>query len=232
MSEQELLFQANQEILFQENATDAEISQRAFEEIRSQKHTLPNKILEYKNKDKRLIFMAGSPGAGKTEVAQLLKQKYKIDSIDTDDIRKLCNGYSGINSHLFQRASSKGVSILLNYAFSNEISFILDGNFADYEVQKRNIERAKKHNYNIEINYIYRPFEVAKRYTKIREERSGRKVPDDVFMKKSLGTIETINKSIDDIKVNFYDLMNNKIIENISKDEFNRNCKNIYLYEL
>jgi len=226
MSHEELLEQANQELLFQENITDEQITQRAFEEIRSQKHTLPNKILEYKNKDKKLIFMAGSPGAGKTEVAQLLKIKYSIDSIDTDDIRKLCDGYSGANSHLFQRASSKGVSILLNYAFSNEISFILDGNFADYEMQKRNIDRAKKHNYDIEINYIYRPLEVAKRYTQKREKRSGRKVPDDVFNKKSLGAIETINKFIDEIKVNFYDLTNNEIIENISKKDFNKRIKN------
>jgi predicted ABC-type ATPase len=226
MSDKELLEKINIELTFQENITEEEISNRAYEQIKSMKHTLPDKLLEYKNTDKKIIFMAGSPGAGKTETAQLLKQRFRIDSVDTDDIRKLCDGFSGVNSHLYQRASSRGVSILTNYAFKNGLSFILDGNFADYDMQIKNINRALKRDYTIEINYIYRPLQIAKRYTQIREARSGRKVPDDVFIKKSLGAIETINKVIDEIKVNFYDLTKNIITENISKEQFNNKVKN------
>jgi predicted ABC-type ATPase len=222
MSNEEILINANNDIKELENLTDEDIIERAFEQIKSMKHTLPNKVLDYKNnKANKIIFMAGSPGAGKTEVAKWLEKKLSVDSIDTDEIRKFCDDYNGIKSHLFQKASSRGVSILINYAFKNNISFILDGNFAEYDIQKQNIERALKHNYDVEINYIYRPFDVAKKYTEIREMKTGRKVPDDVFLKKSLGAVDTVNNFIETIKVNFYDLTKNKIIENISKKKFN-----------
>ncbi len=220
MSEEELFQKAKQEIYFQVNATDEEISQRAFEEIKAQKHTLPNKIFEYKNRNKKAIFMAGSPGAGKTEIAQPLKEEYQIDSIDTDEIRKLCRGYSGENSHLYQKAGIEGADTLIKYAFSKGYSFILNGDFIDFNLQKQIIKKATKCDYDIEIAYVYRPLEVAKRYTKTIEKRYGKRVPDEAFIKNSLGAIEIVSKLIGEIRVNIYDLMECKIIENISKEHF------------
>ncbi len=220
MSEEEFFYKIKEEFLFQVNATDEEISQRAFEEIKAQKHTLPNKIFEYKNRDKRLIFMAGSPGAGKTEIAQLLKKECQSESIDTDEIRKLCSGYSGENSHLYQKAGIEGTDILIKYAFSKGYSFILNGDFIDFNLQKQIIKKATKCDYAIEIAYVYRPLKVAKRYTKTIEKRYGKRVPDEAFIKSSLGAIETISEFIDKTRVNFYDLMDYKIIENISKEHF------------
>ncbi|WP_414017274.1 zeta toxin family protein [Aliarcobacter butzleri] len=37
---------------------------------------------------KKTYFLAGSPGAGKSEIAQTLSKAKNIDVIDTDEIRK------------------------------------------------------------------------------------------------------------------------------------------------
>src|SRR3989344_6924175 len=60
------------------------------------------------------LFMAGSPGAGKTEISKSFVKKFKDlpVRIDADDIRPLCPGYIGSNAHLFQKAANKGVNIL------------------------------------------------------------------------------------------------------------------------
>lgn len=49
------------------------------------------------------LFMAGSPGAGKTEISKRLIEKFsnKPVRIDADEIRELIPGYTGANSYLF-----------------------------------------------------------------------------------------------------------------------------------
>ncbi|OGS70677.1 MAG: hypothetical protein A3F91_09190 [Flavobacteria bacterium RIFCSPLOWO2_12_FULL_35_11] len=222
MSDKEFLDIVAKELFTKENLTEAEIEIRAYEKVKSMRQILPNKYFHYKNMDKKIIFMAGSPGAGKSETAQLiLRDRFKIDIIDTDEIRKELSEDGGKNAHLYQKASSKGVSILIDYAFKNGFSFILDGNFAEYDVQKKNIDRAIKHGYEIEIVFVSRAIDAAQRFTKIREEKSGRRVPDDVFIEKSMGAIETVRKFISDVRVDFYDLEHGEIKKDISKEEFN-----------
>ena len=54
------------------------------------------------------VFMAGSPGAGKTEASLELLAKFgsPILRIDADELRAQCPGYTGSNSSLFQAAVS------------------------------------------------------------------------------------------------------------------------------
>ncbi len=51
------------------------------------------------------IFMAGSPGAGKTEFSKyFLEKEFGVDSIvriDPDEIRETLPGYNGENAYLF-----------------------------------------------------------------------------------------------------------------------------------
>ncbi len=220
MSDKELLENILKSIEIQENLTDEKISSDAIEEIIGMKKILPVRFLYYRNLEKKLYFMAGSPGAGKSETALFLKEKNKIDVIDTDELRKVFTNYNGKNSNLFQKASSKGVNFLVDFSFKNGLSFILDGNFSNYKMQEQNIQRALKREYHIEINFIYRSFDKAKVYTKVREEKTGRKVPDDVFINKTVDSYETVQKFFGQIPVNFYDLDNQKIIYDISKEEF------------
>jgi predicted ABC-type ATPase len=216
MSDEEFLRSIEELLDLGSGATDEEIEQNAFEFIKSQKHHLPNKFLSYRNQDKKAIFMAGGSGVGKSETALNISKNEKIDIVDTDDIRKICPLYSGQNSHLFQKASSRGVSILLDYIFKHNFSFILDGNFAEYAIQKENIERALKRGYKIEIIFVYRDKEVAKEYTKQREKVEGRVVPDNVFetkYKDSILTTKKILNEYDDLSFKFIDLSSREILK-------------------
>ena len=217
MSDEELIRSIEELLALGRSATPKEIEKGAFEFIKSQKHHLPNKFLSYRNLDKRAIFMAGGSGAGKSETAINIAKNEKIDIVDTDDIRKICPMYSGINSYLFQKASSRGVSILMNYIFKHKISFILDGNFAEYHIQKNNIDRAIKREYSIEIIFVYRQKSVAKEYTKLRENIEGRVVPDTVFEKKYKESIETTKRILDEfsqINFRYIDLSSRVIFQN------------------
>ena len=55
------------------------------------------------------LFMAGSPGAGKTEISKRLVPRFKQKPIriDADEIRTLCPGYAGNNAHAFPRCCNK-----------------------------------------------------------------------------------------------------------------------------
>ena len=65
------------------------------------------------------IFVAGSPGAGKTEFSKGLiskEDKRRVVRIDADDIRSQFPGYTGTNSYLFQSAVSLVVEKIHDYA--------------------------------------------------------------------------------------------------------------------
>lgn len=98
------------------------------------------------------LFMAGSPGAGKTEVSKSFIKQFKDAPIriDADEIRITCTGYTGDNAHVFQRAATKGVHILQDHALHNSINYILDGTFA-YASTEKNIERALRYNFLVKI---------------------------------------------------------------------------------
>ena len=92
--------------------------------------------------EKDAIFMAGSPGAGKSEVALGLVNSYhKHLIIDADEFRLQFPEYNGSNSSLFQKASSWLVDQAFKYVINHGYSFILDATFAILSAEK-NITRA------------------------------------------------------------------------------------------
>lgn len=148
------------------------------------KKSMISSVIEGKEKEeeKTAIFMAGSPGAGKTEAAQTLRMlNSNLCVIDADQFRGLFPGYTGNNSDEFQRGSSLLVDAALDLVLKKGYSFILDGTFATTKVQK-NIERALKKNYNVLIYYVYQDPFVAWDFTKKREMIEGRFVPKERFI--------------------------------------------------
>ena len=134
------------------------------------------------------IFMAGSPGAGKTEfskrlVEALFEQKQNPVRIDADEIRDWIPGYTGANSHVFQGASSRGVDILYSSTLARRQSVILDGTFAWKEKVFNNIERSLSRGRPIQVYYLFQKPEVAWEFTKQREALENRRVTKDVFVK-------------------------------------------------
>lgn len=143
------------------------------------------------------LFMAGSPGAGKTEVSKRLIEQFSEGlpvRIDADDIREIFPNYNGNNSHIFQPACTVGVNKLFDYVLEHKINTILDGTFA-YEHALDNISRSINHHRKVIIWYLFQKPEIAWRFTKIREEQEGRRVSKEVFIRSFIQAHENVNKA-------------------------------------
>lgn len=130
------------------------------------------------------VFMAGSPGAGKTEVSKSFMRRFTPMPvrIDADEIRTMCPGYIGTNAHVFQPAANKGVNFLYDHALEKALNCILDGTFA-YGDAANNIKRSVKRGRVVEVWFVYQRLEDAWEFTKAREESEARHVSKDVFIK-------------------------------------------------
>ncbi|MEX5683757.1 Zeta toxin [compost metagenome] len=138
------------------------------------------------------VFMAGSPGAGKTEISkglvEMLEQGVagctakKILRIDPDDYRCLIPGYSGGNSYLYHRAVTKILERVLDRVFEKRISFLLDGTLASIDVAKRNISRVLASQRIAQVIYVYQEPRLAWQFVQAREITEGRNIPLDTFV--------------------------------------------------
>lgn len=214
-----------------------DLSQEAIAFIRRKENY--RKIIDYFAGDKYIpedipvsLFMAGSPGAGKTEICKRLIEIFdtgpesKIVRIDPDEIRELLPGYNGKNSSLFQYACSIGVDKIHDYVLSSNKSFILDGTFSSYEKAEQNILRSLNKRRIVTLFYVYQDPVLAWNLTKKREALDGRFIPKDAFVKHFWGAKEVVNK----IKANFGDLIEVHLIErsiDSPKYKIQLNIKNV-----
>jgi adenylylsulfate kinase-like enzyme len=164
------------------------------------------------------VFMAGSPGAGKTEYSKNLidslerNQKHKVIRIDGDELRQYLPGYSGNNSYLFQGAISIIVDKIHDMAIDNGQTFLLDGTLSKYNKAEDNINRSLNKSREIRIFYVYQKPEVAWKFTVARETAEGRNIPKDVFVESFLESRQTIDR----IRKNF----NEKVVIFLVKKNF------------
>lgn len=147
------------------------------------------------------MFMAGSPGAGKTEYSKsfisIIQEKYpneKIVRIDADDIRDMLPGYRGNNSHLFQSACNLAVEKLFDHVLKHNQNCVLDGTLSSLEVAKRNIDRSIKRKRSVGIVYIYLDPIIAWDFTKKREKVEGRAISKEVFIHDFFKARENVDK--------------------------------------
>ena len=131
---------------------------------------------------KDAIFMAGSPGAGKTEVAtELLSFYQNMVVIDADLFREGFPAYNGANSSEIQSGASWLVGEIFNRVSDAGYSLLLDGTFALASASK-NIDRVLKRSYNVSIYYVYQDPVIAWEFVKQREKVEGRNVPKERFI--------------------------------------------------
>jgi len=173
------------------------------------------------------LFMAGSPGAGKTEYSKSLikllaedeKERRVVVRIDGDEIRPLIPGYNGNNSHLFQGAVSLIVEKIHDLVLHNKQNFILDGTFSKYEKAQDNIVRSLEKGRKVFIFYIYQKPDVAWKLTQARELIEGRNIPKSAFIEEFLGSRETIKK--------IYREFTNKVTIFLVEKDFEKSTENI-----
>lgn len=181
---------------------DEEIRQGAIAYARKNKKNIArektnNKI--YHPEDEPVsLFMAGSPGAGKTEASKNLIQEITTDNqeilrIDSDELRNLFESYKGNNSYLFQGAVSILVDCILDFVFKNKQSFVLDGTLSNFKIAKRNIERSLNKKRYVQILYVYQNPLKAWEFVQARERLEGRKILKNDFISQYFGARDVVN---------------------------------------
>ncbi len=143
------------------------------------------------------VFMAGSPGAGKTEASKALIERFnnQVIRIDADDYREEFRdqGYTGDNSWLFQPAVSVLVEKIHDFAIDQKQSFILDGTLTNYDKAKLNIERSIRKGRTVHILYVYQDPVRAWEFVKAREVVEGRMIPMQRFMQQYFEARDCVN---------------------------------------
>ncbi|MDQ5893689.1 MAG: UDP-N-acetylglucosamine kinase [Patescibacteria group bacterium] len=192
------------------------------------------------------VFMAGSPGAGKTESSRNLIEKLSKDShfvlrIDPDELRSKFSEYNGTNSSLFMSATSIIADNIQDCALKNKQSFVFDGTLSNLDRSKQNIQRSLNKNRFTQILYVYQEPLQAWNFVKAREQKDGRKVPLEAFinqyflartntnlLKKEFGNklrVDLVVKNIDGTDFNYrenIDVVDNYIPEKYTVDDLRK----------
>lgn len=184
------------------NNEDLFIQQHAIEFARKNKTTIAKKLTDpaifLPDTTPVSVFMAGSPGAGKTEASQNLIKKFKQDGqsilrIDSDDLRKQFPEYNGHNSSLFIAPTSIIADKMHDIALINHQSFVFDGTLSNRDRSMENIKRSIKRRRTVHIVYIYQDPLQAWQFVKAREITDGRRVPKEAFIDQYFKARENVN---------------------------------------
>lgn len=184
------------------NMNNDNLEEKAKDWIRNNKKLLIEKFADLNNfpgvSNPFTIFMAGCPGAGKTEYSKSFIDSYdpntKIVRIDADEIRDLIPGYAGGNAYKFQGAAALGVEKLFDYIQEHKQNAIVDGTFSDFKIGLNNVERALNRNRTVGIFYLYQDPVIAWEFTKKREKIEGRHVSKAMFIESFFLAKENVNK--------------------------------------
>ncbi|MFP5977679.1 zeta toxin family protein [Enterobacter mori] len=152
------------------------------------KHVTTNKVANAKH----VLFMAGSPAAGKTELLNQLIQQHRFDNlvrIDADDFRWWFPYYNEANAFEYQRPASRMVDFIYKEALDKGHQIVMDSTFSSITNAEQNFDLALSKGYKVMLNYVY--FDPAHAWT-FAQARS-RKVPLEILKDnffKSRATIE------------------------------------------
>jgi len=177
------------------------IEHEAMEYARAQKKAIarrltdPAKFLPERNPVS--VFMAGSPGAGKTEASiELLKETdgNVVIRIDPDELRCEFPGYTGSNAWLFQKAVSILVDRIHDEVLDQGQSFLLDGTLSRYDVARQNIERSLRKKRSVQILYVYQEPRLAWDFVQAREALEGRRIQPETFVEQYFAARDVVNR--------------------------------------
>ncbi len=167
---------------------EQKVANKAIEFANKNKKQIAKELIEagsYESEDNPVsVFMAGSPGAGKTETSKALIDTFDggIIRIDADDLRDRFEDYNGNNSYLFQASASILVEKIHDLVLKKNQSFILDGTLTNYNKAVTNIDRSIKRGRPVYILYVYQNPELAWEFVQAREIVEGRRVLKSTFL--------------------------------------------------
>lgn len=182
-------------------------------------------------------FMAGSPGAGKTEFSKSFIKELeakqpdrKIVRIDADEVRDFIPFYDKSNANKIQRAAALGVEKIFDQVLDFNQDFLLDATFADYGKAYSNIARSLRHGRAVGILYLYQDPIIAWDFTKKREILEGRNIPKEVFINAFFAAKDNVNKIKEEFgeKVELWLIIKN-LEQGVEKTFFNVDNVDSYL---
>ena len=129
------------------------------------------------------FFMAGLPGAGKTEfTVNLIKEiSLKVVRIDMDEIATHIDSYDPLQADAFRAAASDILSAVYDRVLHRKVDFIMDGTFRSPN-SLSNIERALQKGYTVKVLYIHQAPDIAWSFTKAREKIEKRAIDRTGFI--------------------------------------------------
>lgn len=142
------------------------------------------------------IFMAGLPGAGKTEFSKNLVDiigGVKVVRIDMDEIASQIKGYTPEKASEYREPATKLLNGILDRVFDEKIEFVLDGTFGSKNAIK-NVKRAIGHGYSIKVVYIVQDPKLAWNFTKAREKVEHRAITQEGFISAYYNIIKNISE--------------------------------------
>ncbi|MBR2586860.1 zeta toxin family protein [Candidatus Saccharibacteria bacterium] len=147
------------------------------------------------------IFMAGLPGAGKTELSRALIEISGTSPvrIDMDELATFIDGYEPENADQFRLAGSMLLAELFSKVLKNRLDFVMDGTFSSKNAEL-NIKRALKRGYKIKVVYAHQDPKLAWEFTKAREKVEHRSIEFNGFIEtyyKAINNLKTISKQFD-----------------------------------
>ena len=180
---------------------EIETSEEALRFARSNKKSIARRLTDkaiYPSEESPVsVFMAGSPGAGKTEASIALVNLFAdtpILRIDPDELRNEFAAYKGPNSWLFQRGVSILVEKIIDQALNQRQSLLLDGTFSNLKVARsNNVERSLKKGRFVQILYVYQDPMLAWDFVKAREEAEGRRIHKEHFIEQYFAARDVVN---------------------------------------
>lgn len=176
------------------------IEKKALEFARSNKKRIAkaftDKATYPSEKNPVSVFMAGSPGAGKTEasIALIENAPKGVIRIDPDSLRTHFEDYDGSNSYLFQRGVSVLVEKIHDLALNQEQSFILDGTLSNYDIAVKNIDRSLGKQRSVLILYVYQEPKQAWDFVTAREQVEGRRILAEHFIQQYYQARDVVNQ--------------------------------------
>lgn len=144
------------------------------------------------------IFMAGSPGAGKTEfsthlIGEILGAEDTIVRIDPDEIRMWLPDYEAGKAEEVQGAVSLVVNKLHDFVKRKSYSFLMDGTFSKIERARTNVKESIDKGRPVIIEYVIQPPEIAWQYTQDREKVDGRNIRKEDFVHQFLSARDCVS---------------------------------------
>lgn len=177
-----------------------------------------------------IMFTAGAPACGKSETVRVILEEFPNSvHIDPDQFRVLFPYYNGENAHDYQKACTGILSHCFDKAIKGKFDIIHDTNFAHEETAIRNVSKALKKGYAVQINYVYLDPVSAWKHAQNRD----RKILPQVFCNNFFSVRQTIKAVLSHpefqgkellcrafiyTEIHGQDRFSREIIENISSD--------------